>query len=77
MTVDLSARQVSKPFPPIPSQAYLQESYAPKMLAVVGTLFGLAITCVLLRICVRTAILKTFGIDGMYLLRIQPQFSLT
>ena len=71
MTINLFAKQVSGLLSPAPSQAYLEESYAPEMLAAIGTLFGLAMICVLLRIYVRTAILKTFGIDGMYSLRIQ------
>lgn len=63
---ELSVRQVPELLPPPPSKAYLEESYAPKMLAVVGTLFGLAMISVLLRVYVRTTILKTFGVDGKY-----------
>ena len=77
MFFELSARQAPELPPPPPSKAYLEESYAPKMLAVVGTLFGLAMISVLLRIYVRTTILKTFGVDGMYLFEIQGQSPLT
>ncbi|KAH7123531.1 hypothetical protein B0J11DRAFT_314047 [Dendryphion nanum] len=51
------------PLPPPPPQAYLEENLAPKMLAVDGTLFALAMVCVLLRVYVRVVMLKTFGID--------------
>jgi hypothetical protein len=67
MFVNLTARQGPESLPHAPSQTYLEESDAPKMLAVVGTLFALAMICVLLRVYVRTAILKTFGVDGMCL----------
>ena len=52
--------------PPPPPQAYLDENLAPQMLAVDGTLFALAMLCVLLRVYVRVGMLKTFGIDGKY-----------
>ncbi|KAF2024509.1 hypothetical protein EK21DRAFT_94032 [Setomelanomma holmii] len=62
MAVTLLARQ-APPMPPRPPQEYLDENLAPKMLAVDGTIFGLAMLCVLLRIYVRAVMLKTFGVD--------------
>lgn len=66
MVAQLLSRQESAPLPPPPTQAYLEENYAPRMLAVDGTLFGLALLCVLLRVYTRVFMLKTFGTDGMY-----------
>ncbi|OWY44158.1 hypothetical protein AALT_g5880 [Alternaria alternata] len=63
MTINLFAKQVSGLLSPAPSQAYLEESYAPEMLAAIGTLFGLAMICVLLRVYVRVVMLKVFGVD--------------
>jgi hypothetical protein len=64
MVVDLVRRQgFGGPLPPRPLQEYMDENLAPAMLAVVGSLFGLAMICVLLRIYVRTMMLKTLGID--------------
>jgi hypothetical protein len=64
MNAVLIARQEGPPPPPPrPSQAYLDENMAPEMLAVNGTLFALAMTCVLMRVYVRAFMLKTFGID--------------
>jgi hypothetical protein len=64
MVVDLVRRQgFGGPLPPRPPQEYMDEDLAPAMLAVVGSLFGLAMICVLLRIYVRTMMLKTLGID--------------
>lgn len=67
MRIDLFARQDDGAFDPgpRPPQAYLDETFAPKMLAVDGSLYALAMTCVLMRIYVRVFMLKTFGIDGM------------
>jgi hypothetical protein len=65
MPFHLSPRQ-APPLPPPPSKEYLEENLAPRMLAVDGTIFGLAILCVLLRIYVRAIVLKTVGIDGMF-----------
>jgi hypothetical protein len=70
MTINLFAKQVSGLLSPAPSQAYL-ESYAPEMLAAIGTLFGLAMICVLLRVYVRVVMLKVFGVDGMCLFSIR------
>ena len=64
MVVDLYARQSTGALPPPPPQEYLQENLAPRMLAVNGTLFGLALLCVVLRVYVRAFMLKTFGVDG-------------
>lgn len=67
--VDLFARQDDggwmMDLPPPPPQEYLDETYAPQLLAVDGTMYGLAMLCVLLRIYVRVVMLKTFGLDGM------------
>lgn len=64
MAFKLHTRQGPGPLPPPPPQEYLNENLAPRMLAVDGTLFGLAVLCVLLRVYVRAGMLKTFGIDG-------------
>jgi hypothetical protein len=64
MAVHLLARQAPPATPP-PPQEYLDENLAPQMLAVDGTIFGLAMLCVLMRIYVRAIMLKTFGVDGM------------
>lgn len=65
--VDLFARQDDggwmMDLPPPPPQEYLDETYAPQLLAVDGTMYGLAMLCVLLRIYVRVVMLKTFGLD--------------
>jgi hypothetical protein len=64
MVVDLVPRQgFGGPLPPPPPQEYLDENLAPAMLAVIGPLFGLAMLSCLLRVYVRTVVLKTFGID--------------
>lgn len=64
MVVDLVRRQgFGGPLPPPPPQEYLDENLAPAMLAVIGSLFGLAMLSFLLRVYVRTVMLKTFGID--------------
>lgn len=60
----LHARQDPGSLPPPPSQEYLNENLAPRMLAIDGTLFGLAMICVFLRVYVRAFLLKTFGLDG-------------
>jgi hypothetical protein len=65
MAVHLLRRQVPL-MPPPPPKQYLEENLAPRMLAVDGTIFGLAMLCVALRIYVRVALLKTFGVDGKY-----------
>ena len=64
MVLQLHARQAPGALPPPPSQEYLDENLAPRMLAVDGTLFGLAMLCVSMRVYVRAVMLKTFGIDG-------------
>jgi hypothetical protein len=66
MAVHLPPRQAPL-LPPPPSKEYLEENLAPRMLAVDGTIFGMAMLCVVLRIYVRVVMLKTFGIDGMCL----------
>jgi hypothetical protein len=58
------ARQAPGPLPPPPSTEYLNEDLAPRMLAIDGILFGLAMICVLLRVYVRAIMLKTLGVDG-------------
>ena len=60
----LHGRQASGPLPPPPPTEYLNENLAPRMLAIDGILFVLALICVLLRVYVRAIMLKTFGIDG-------------
>ena len=67
MIKHLYARQTPGSLPSPPPQEYLNENLAPRMLAVDGILFGLALLCVLLRIYVRAIMLKTFGTDGMSL----------
>jgi hypothetical protein len=69
MAIGLFVRQEPGALPPPPPKEYLEQNSAPKMLAVNGTLFGLALLCVLLRIYVRAFMLKTFGIDGLFFLR--------
>lgn len=64
MVSKLFVRQGPGPLPPPPSPEYLNENLAPRMLAVDGTLFGLALLCVVLRVYVRAFMLKTLGIDG-------------
>jgi hypothetical protein len=66
MAIHLSQRQ-APPMPPPPPQQYLEENLAPLMLAVDGTIFGLAMLCVMLRVYVRAVMLKNFGLDGMFL----------
>lgn len=51
--------------PPHPGTEKLNWTDAPRMLAVNGTLFALAMSCVLMRIYVRGFMLKSFGVDGM------------
>ncbi|KZM21875.1 hypothetical protein ST47_g6996 [Ascochyta rabiei] len=63
MVVELFTRQGPGPLPPPPPQEYLDENLAPKMLAVDGCFFGMAVLFVLLRVYVRAVLLKTFGID--------------
>lgn len=61
----LLARQEGGPPPGPPrSPEYLAENQAPRLLAVEGTLFALAISTVLMRFYVRIFMLKTFGWDG-------------
>ncbi|KAJ4331511.1 hypothetical protein N0V87_009092 [Didymella glomerata] len=57
------ARQAPGPLSPPPPTEYLNEDLAPRMLAIDGILFGLAMICVLLRVYVRAIMLKTFGVD--------------
>lgn len=64
MISKLLERQGPGPLPPPPSSEYLSENLAPRMLAVDGIIFGLALLCVILRVYVRALMLKTFGIDG-------------
>ncbi|OAL54457.1 hypothetical protein IQ07DRAFT_558600 [Pyrenochaeta sp. DS3sAY3a] len=60
----LLARQEGGPPPGPPrSPEYLAENQAPRLLAVEGTLFALAISTVLMRFYVRIFMLKTFGWD--------------
>lgn len=56
------------PRPPYATDEYLARTIAPKLLAVDGTLYSLAMLCVLMRIYVRVFMLKTFGPDGKTLL---------
>lgn len=64
MSSRLQARQAPPPLPPPPPPEHLDENLAPRLLAIDGTLFGLALLCVLLRVYVRVVMLKTFGFDG-------------
>ncbi|KAF1846575.1 uncharacterized protein K460DRAFT_283445 [Cucurbitaria berberidis CBS 394.84] len=60
----ISSRQAGGP-PPVPprSPEYMAENQAPRLLAVEGTLFALAMITVLMRFYVRIFMLKTFGWD--------------
>ena len=58
--------------PPPPPAAYLEETEAPKLMAVNATLFSLAMLTVVLRVYVRAIMRKGFGLDGMFL---QPRTS--
>jgi hypothetical protein len=50
------------------SPEYLTENIAPRLLAVEGTLFALAMTAVLMRFYVRIFMLKMFGWDDWMIL---------
>ena len=63
---EIVARQGPPPMGPPPPAAYLEENDGPKMLAVVGTFYGLATLTVLLRVYVRAFMRKNFGVDGMF-----------
>jgi hypothetical protein len=60
----LARQEGGPPLPPPRSPEYLAENQAPRLLAVEGTLFALAISTVLMRFYVRIFMLKTFGWDG-------------
>jgi hypothetical protein len=51
--------------PPRPSEQCLEETLAPRMLAVNGTIFGIAMLCIVLRLYVRLVMLKIMRLDGM------------
>ena len=63
---EIVARQGPPPMGPPPPAAYLEENGGPKMLAVIGTFYGLATLTVLLRVYVRAFMRKSFGVDGMF-----------
>lgn len=53
------------PSTPLRSPEYLAENLAPRLLAVTGSLFALAMITVFLRFYVRIFMMKIFGWDGM------------
>jgi hypothetical protein len=60
----LVARQFGGPPGPPRSSEYLVENYAPRLLAVEGSLFALSMSVILMRFYVRIFMLKMFGWDG-------------
>jgi hypothetical protein len=60
----LVSRQFGGPEMPPRSAEYLAENIAPRLLAVEGTLFAVAMSAVLMRFYVRIFMLKMFGWDG-------------
>jgi hypothetical protein len=60
----LVARQYGGPPGPPRSPVYLAENYAPRLLAVEGSLFALSMSAILMRFYVRIFMLKMFGWDG-------------
>jgi hypothetical protein len=71
-TITMEHELVSRQFggPPMPQRSleYLAENIAPRLLAVEGTLFAVAMTAVLMRFYVRIFMLKTFGWDDWMML---------
>jgi hypothetical protein len=71
-TIVMEHQLVSRQFggPPMPQRSleYLAENIAPRLLAVEGTLFAVAMTAVFMRFYVRIFILKTFGWDDWMML---------
>jgi hypothetical protein len=61
----ISRQSGGQPGPPR-SPSYLAENIAPRLLAVEGTLFTVAMSAVLMRFYVRIFMLKMFGWDGKF-----------
>jgi hypothetical protein len=58
----------------MPPRQYLEENLAPCMLIAHSKIFVLVVLCIVLRIYVRVALLKTFGVNGKL---VAPEFSIS